>query len=72
MGYAMCMGFCVACKAPIKFNPVRVPSITVNGTRQPLCKSCFNRWNQIHRTSKGLPAEPLAADAYTGCDESEL
>lgn len=71
-GFAIVLGECVACKARISFNPVRVPSLRIAGTRQPLCPTCFERWNMIHRTSKGLPAIPLHPDAYAACPESEL
>lgn len=63
-GWVMCHGSCVACQAPIAFNPHRVPSLTVSGQREPLCRVCFARWNTIHRTSKGLEALPLNSDAY--------
>jgi hypothetical protein len=53
-------------------NPVKVPSIVVKGNKEPLCETCFNKWNEIHRTSKGLPPVALDPEAYTACDESEL
>ena len=56
----------------MNFNPVRVPSLMVNGRREPICEACFNRWNEIHRTSKGLAPQLLAPDAYRECDEYEL
>ena len=58
------IGSCVNCKAPINFNPVRVPSIRVNGEKQPLCPACFMQWNQIHRVSQGLEPIPLDPQAY--------
>jgi hypothetical protein len=72
MGYAFMVGNCISCKALITFNPVRVPSLTINGVKEPLCENCFNEWNRIHRTSKGLPPVPLQPDAYGSCGESEL
>lgn len=57
-------GTCVACRTPITFNPDKVPSIRVNGEREPLCLSCHGRWNQIHRVSKGLKPIPVEPDAY--------
>lgn len=71
-GFASCMGQCIACRAIISFNPLRVPSIKVNGQKEPLCLGCFDKWNEIHRTSKGLPRMPLHPDAYEPCDEGEL
>ena len=72
MGYAMCAGSCINCHKVIMFNPVRVPSIVVNGSREPLCLDCYEEWNRIHRTSKGLEKVPLQSDAYGFCDENEL
>jgi hypothetical protein len=66
------MGRCCACGRTVSFNPLRVPSLVVNGRREPLCRFCFHRWNEIHRISKGLKPEPLAPDAYQPIDEAEL
>jgi hypothetical protein len=72
MGYALCLGSCVNCRRPISFNPVAVPSLVVNGSREPLCIDCYERWNEIHRTSKGLEKVPLHPDAYGACEDTEL
>jgi hypothetical protein len=72
MGFVYLHCFCIACKAPLACNPVKVPSLVVNGQREPLCRSCFARWNELHRTSKGLDPIPLEPDAYEACDEREL
>ena len=66
MGYALCFGSCVNCGKPIAFNPERVPSIRVKGKgeKEPLCETCFGKWNEIHRTSKGLEPIPLDPNAY--------
>ena len=58
------IGYCIACKMLITFNPHHVPSITVSGEKEPICCNCFERWNKIHRTSKGLEPIPLHSDAY--------
>ena len=74
MGVAFCMGHCINCNALISFNPVAVPSIRhpQTGEKEPLCEPCFNKWNVIHRTSKGLEPIPLQPNAYGACDEAEL
>ncbi len=64
MPFMFVVGQCVACGALITFNPHHVPSIRVNGSREPLCPACFARWNEIHRTSKGLEPLPLHPDAF--------
>jgi hypothetical protein len=63
-GYVMLMCECIACKAPMIANPNAAPSIRVNGRREPLCRNCHARWNQIHRVSKGLEPIPLKPNAY--------
>jgi len=62
--YVLCVGACINCGVLITFNPNRVPSIRINGVREPLCAGCFARWNQIHRTGQGLESLPLHPDAY--------
>jgi hypothetical protein len=71
MGYAYCYGPCVGCGRVFGFNPVRVPSCTVNGTREPVCRMCVARANP-RRIANGLaPIVPLP-DAYEPIDEREL
>lgn len=74
MGYWLMMSQCVNCKRLISFNPLYVPSIrlTPEGEKFPLCENCFNRWNVKHRTSQGLPPEPLDPRAYKEIEEGEL
>lgn len=69
MGYAIVMGFCINCKNPIQFNPHRVPSIRVNGVREPLCESCAHRWCEIHKVD---PEQVIFSDSYSPVEESEL
>jgi hypothetical protein len=57
-------GCCGACGTPISFNPDYVPSIRVDGSKQPLCQACFAQWNAIHRTAKGLEPLELHPMAY--------
>ena len=64
MSYVFVYGECVSCRTPIAFNPDYVPSIRVNGEREPLCRACHARWNDLHRTSKGLEPFALSPRAY--------
>ena len=64
MAYMTLLAHCANCKRPFSCNPDYVPSIRVKGTRQPICEVCFDRWNQIQRIDKGLPAWPLTPGAY--------
>ena len=63
-GFMLVHGNCVACTSVISFNPEKVPSLVVDGRRQPLCRSCHKRWNEIHRGSKGLPDIEIQEGAY--------
>ena len=59
-GHMFMVASCCSCRAVVFCNPERVPSLVIEGVREPLCRSCFDLWNDIHRTSKGL--EPVALD----------
>jgi hypothetical protein len=71
MGYALAMGHCIHCQVPFAFNPIRVPSIRVNGKREPVCEACAKRINEF-RASHGLDTWDIAPDAYEGVAEEEL
>jgi len=71
MGYALCHSGCAGCGQVFAYNPIRVPSIRINGVREPICKNCVERVNP-QRIANGLePIVPLP-DAYDPVDESEL
>ena len=63
--YMMAWGNCINCKGFMGYNPDKVPSLRIEGEREPLCEACFNEWNQIHRIRKGLKPIPLNKEAYT-------
>lgn len=64
---------CVACGTIIpSLHPTYCPSLLVNGRREPLCLGCFHRWNEINRTSKGLPPETLHPRAYSNPEPGEI
>jgi hypothetical protein len=71
MGYALATGSCLICKQMFTFNPVRVPSFRVRGSREPICRSCINDINQ-KRAAAGVHTFVIAPDAYDACDEGEL
>jgi len=50
MGYMMLICECAACRRPISCNPEKVPSIRINGVREPICRACAERWSEIHNT----------------------
>jgi hypothetical protein len=53
------LGDCYCCGQLFMFNAHRVPSITVRGTRQPICAHCIALVNP-YRIANGLdPLVPL-------------
>jgi hypothetical protein len=64
MGYLLVTSRCAACPQIICFHPDFVPSIRVNGEKEALCASCFDKWNEIHRVSKGLEPIKIHPEAY--------
>lgn len=71
MGYAMVFGPCVCCDRTFGMNPVRVPSIRINGVKEPICKDCIPRVNAMRR-AKGTEEIVPHPEAYQSCDENEL
>lgn len=67
--YMTCMAECVGCRNVFSFNPDLVPSIMINGFKEPICKNCIKRINP-QRIANGLePIVPLPG-AYDGIDDS--
>ena len=54
------IGHCCACHVQITFNPTHVPSLRVNGSREPLCRTCAVKWHAIHRPGKEPVIHPEA------------
>jgi hypothetical protein len=71
MGYALAMSGCIGCSRLFTYNPMRVPSITIKGKREPICRDCVDRANPA-RIKNGLDPIVPAHDAYDACDEGEL
>lgn len=70
MGFIMAIGACYGCKYPFNFNPHKVPSIRINGVREPVCKFCMDRANEA-RLEQGLPLHTIHPDAYEPAQEGE-
>ena len=70
MGFLSLFAHCVRCHQPFMSNPLRVPSILVNGQREPLCRQCVEAAN-IVRAARGLPTFEIFPDAYEPLDEAE-
>jgi hypothetical protein len=71
MGVVWATSACVGCGRVFNYNPMRVPSVKVNGTREPICANCVARANPL-RIANGLTHIVPLPDAYEACDESEL
>lgn len=71
MGYVIAMGSCLACRQVFSFNPMRVPSIRVNGVLEPVCGACMALVN-AKRVAAGVEPHPIMDGAYGACNESEL
>ena len=71
-GYSLMITSCISCDAVFAGNPKHGPSISVEGSREPICRNCFDKWNEIHRTSKGLEPHPLHPKAFEPTEEGEL
>ena len=63
MGYMMVIGDCVVCGILFSFNPDRVPSIRIDGEREPVCRDCVERANRV-RAERGLPLLHVLPEAY--------
>ena len=63
MAYYLVFAPCIGCGSLFGFNPEKVPSIRVDGVRQPVCRTCFDR-RQAHRRANALPEESLLPGAY--------
>lgn len=71
MGYALATSHCFGCNRLFTYNPMRVPSINIRGSREPVCLACVEAANP-KRIANGLAPIVPAPDAYEACDESEL
>ena len=67
MGYLIAMAPCFGCKRVFSFNPDLVPSIRVQGNREPICAACVARANPL-RIANGLEPIQVLPGAY---EESE-
>jgi len=71
MGFAIMMGNCINCGQQFSFNPHKVPSVRINGKREPVCRQCIEAANP-ERIKRGLPPFEIHPDAYEPIPEEEL
>jgi len=63
MAYMICTGHCIGCGRMFNFNPYRVPSVRVDGVREPCCRQCVEMANSL-RLEKGMEPFAIPDDAY--------
>jgi len=68
MGVAQLLTPCINCGATFSCHPHKVPSIRVNGKKEPLCETCAKRWIELHPEANFTIPE----GAYESCNEDEL
>lgn len=68
MGYLMVMGPCFGCGRLFAFSAERVPSVVVDGARQPICADCVARTNPM-REANGLEPITVLPGAYEADEE---
>ena len=71
MAYVTCASRCYSCGNLFNYNPNLVPSITIDGERQPFCLNCVEAANPVRIQNGLLPIVPLPG-AYEPCEENEL
>ena len=70
-GYCFVFSACAGCRVPFSYNPLKVPSIRINGVKEPVCRGCIERVNP-ERIRNGLKPIRYSADAYEPVPEEEL
>ena len=68
MCYYICITECIRCHSTFSCNPDLVPSIRVNGVKEPLCRDCIEILNTI-RIKNGLDAWIPLNGAYEPVNE---
>lgn len=71
MGYVMGFSKCYTCNQPFGYNPNYVPSVRVDGIKEPLCKTCIEDANS-KRKALGISQFPVHPQAYEPLNEEEL
>lgn len=63
MAYMSVMGYCIGCGKLFTFNANLVPSVRVNGRREPICRDCVEIANP-KRVANGLEPIEILPGAY--------
>lgn len=70
-GFVLMYGRCINCGTLISFNPHKVPSIRVDGTREPLCLTCATAIYE-KQVAAGLKPPAIPPDAYEPLPAGEI
>lgn len=70
MGTYFALGRCICCGRHFTFHPERVPSLIVEGIREPVCGACVDNINPVRKT-KGLDEIVPLPGAYEPGSEEE-
>lgn len=70
MGYVLALGHCIGCQRLFGFHPEKVPSVVVDGVREPICQECVNRSNPIRKANGLAEIVPLPG-AYEPANEED-
>lgn len=71
MAYVSVIGPCFVCKQVFSFHPNKVPSVRVNGRREPVCRACVEAANP-KRAANGLEPIEVLEGAYGSAPEEEI
>jgi len=71
MGWAFVISKCFTCHHTFAYNPLKVPSLRIDGVREPICRGCLETANQF-RVANGDPPHPILPGAYDPMPEEEL
>lgn len=63
MAWMFVLGQCYGCGSTFTFNAEHVPSIPINGVREPICRACVELANPM-RVENGLEPIVIHPDAY--------
>lgn len=70
-GYVSVIGPCWRCDAMFSMNPHKVPSVRINGVREPICKQCMDHLIAAEEKA-GITPKRYADDAYDAIPEEDL
>ena len=69
--FALMHSECLGCGKVFAYNPKHVPSLPVDGVKEPICLSCVETANQ-ERSDKGVEPFVIHPNAYAPIDADQL